>query len=129
MVGGNDPGRERQVAPLDRGPILGMVMQTCGINSAVECQLPKLKVASSNLVSRSKIREECREVAAAFAHLSARDLQNYLRNPTRNPTSSGGSGFGGGSRRNEAQHAPNRRAFFIETDRRILPLHLLSSVT
>src|SRR5882672_7188295 len=26
----------------------------CGINSAVECQLPKLKVASSNLVSRSK---------------------------------------------------------------------------
>lgn len=28
----------------------------CGINSAVECQLPKLKVASSNLVSRSKIR-------------------------------------------------------------------------
>jgi hypothetical protein len=28
-------------------------VQLCGINSAVECQLPKLKVASSNLVSRS----------------------------------------------------------------------------
>jgi hypothetical protein len=27
---------------------------TCGINSAVECQLPKLKVAGSNPVSRSK---------------------------------------------------------------------------
>ncbi len=26
----------------------------CGNNSVVECQLPKLKVASSNLVSRSK---------------------------------------------------------------------------
>ena len=32
-----------------------MFTQTCGINSAVECQLPKLKVASSNLVSRSTL--------------------------------------------------------------------------
>ena len=30
-----------------------MVTQLCGINSAVECQLPKLKVAGSNPVSRS----------------------------------------------------------------------------
>ena len=33
-----------------------MVTQLCGINSAVECQLPKLKVASSNLVSRSRFQ-------------------------------------------------------------------------
>jgi hypothetical protein len=31
-----------------------MFTQLCGINSAVECQLPKLKVAGSNPVSRSK---------------------------------------------------------------------------
>ena len=43
---------------------------TCGINSAVECQLPKLKVAGSNPVSRSKIREKL----------------IYLRNPTFDPT-------------------------------------------
>lgn len=30
-----------------------MVSQLCGINSVVECQLPKLKVAGSNPVSRS----------------------------------------------------------------------------
>ena len=30
-----------------------MFTQLCGINSAVECQLPKLKVAGSNPVSRS----------------------------------------------------------------------------
>src|SRR5579883_93210 len=106
-----------------------MVAPTCGINSAVECQLPKLKVAGSNPVSRSKIREKCREVAAAFAHLSARDPQRDLRNPTRNPTSSGGSGFGGGGWRNELEHAPNRCAFFIETDRRVMALHLLGDVT
>ena len=34
-----------------------MFTQLCGINSAVECQLPKLKVAGSNPVSRSMIRE------------------------------------------------------------------------
>ncbi|MDB5557065.1 MAG: hypothetical protein JWL86_7049 [Rhizobium sp.] len=28
----------------------------CGINSAVECQLPKLKVAGSNPVSRSRLQ-------------------------------------------------------------------------
>src|SRR5436190_438661 len=39
-----------------------MVSQLCGINSAVECQLPKLKVAGSNPVSRSKNRERCRPV-------------------------------------------------------------------
>src|ERR1043165_677206 len=30
--------------------------QLCGINSAVECQLPKLKVAGSNPVSRSRLQ-------------------------------------------------------------------------
>jgi hypothetical protein len=43
----------RAVTTLDRCRLSGMVTQLCGINSAVECQLPKLKVASSNLVSRS----------------------------------------------------------------------------
>ena len=38
---------------LDQGRASGMVTQLCGINSAVECQLPKLKVAGSNPVSRS----------------------------------------------------------------------------
>ena len=34
------------------------VSNECGNNSVVECQLPKLKVASSNLVSRSnKIKD------------------------------------------------------------------------
>jgi hypothetical protein len=33
-----------------------MFSRTCGINSAVECQLPKLKVAGSNPVSRSIFR-------------------------------------------------------------------------
>lgn len=45
---------EQQSSRLDPGPISIRVTGTCGINSAVECQLPKLKVASSNLVSRSK---------------------------------------------------------------------------
>ena len=31
-----------------------MEFYICGCNSTVECQLPKLKVASSNLVTRSK---------------------------------------------------------------------------
>ena len=35
-----------------------MFTQLCGINSAVECQLPKLKVAGSNPVSRSTERSE-----------------------------------------------------------------------
>jgi len=47
-------------------------------------EVPKLKVAGSNPVSRSKIREKFQRLAAAFVHLSARDLQNDLRNPTRN---------------------------------------------
>ena len=47
---------ERRPSRLDPRPISTMVASTCGINSAVECQLPKLKVASSNLVSRSKFQ-------------------------------------------------------------------------
>jgi hypothetical protein len=33
----------------------------CGRNSAVECQLPKLKVASSNLVARSISSQDTRK--------------------------------------------------------------------
>src|SRR5262249_43643309 len=52
------PGRVRTAtfpaAPSLDEPLLScMFTHTCGINSAVECQLPKLKVAGSNPVSRS----------------------------------------------------------------------------
>jgi hypothetical protein len=43
-----------QPGSLDRAPRSGTMAAACGINSAVECQLPKLKVAGSNPVSRSK---------------------------------------------------------------------------
>ena len=33
-------------------------LESCGCNSAVECQLPKLNVAGSNPVTRLKIIEE-----------------------------------------------------------------------
>src|SRR6188508_3023417 len=42
---------------LDPRAVSGTVTQLCGINSAVECQLPKLKVAGSNPVSRSKLSD------------------------------------------------------------------------
>jgi hypothetical protein len=45
---------EQWASRLDPRPISIIVTNTCGINSAVECQLPKLKVAGSNPVSRSK---------------------------------------------------------------------------
>ena len=45
--------RRPPVAALDRPRHSCTFTQTCGINSAVECQLPKLKVAGSNPVSRS----------------------------------------------------------------------------
>jgi len=47
---------------LDPSIGLGKVTQLCGINSAVECQLPKLKVAGSNPVSRSKLQTVARQM-------------------------------------------------------------------
>ena len=42
----------------------------CGINSAVECHLAKVKVAGSNLVSRSKKAQQ-----ALFLHLAVHSAQ------------------------------------------------------
>ena len=49
-------------------PTLGTKM--CGINSVVECHLAKVKVASSNLVSRSTTKEtaEGNITAAVFIY-------------------------------------------------------------
>ena len=61
---------------------------------------------------------------------SARQLLDDLRNPTLNPTFRGGSRFGGGRYRwDEPKHAPNRRTFFVDADRRVVALHLLRHVT
>ena len=48
--------RGRQGRGLTSDPSWVKVTQLCGINSAVECQLPKLKVAGSNPVSRSRFK-------------------------------------------------------------------------
>ena len=57
-----NPGVNDEVAELDAPQPSCMFTRTCGINSAVECQLPKLKVAGSNPVSRSPNRLESRPV-------------------------------------------------------------------
>lgn len=49
-----------------------------GNNSVVECQLPKLKVASSNLVSRSKKTTKARSVDRAFFYLFSDSLKKFF---------------------------------------------------
>ena len=58
-----------------------MVTQLCGINSAVECQLPKLKVAGSNPVSRSTETRESLESVC-----KRRDENRAVFVPTSTPS-------------------------------------------
>lgn len=47
------PSVNAMAVVLDHLPVSGIFTPLCGINSAVECQLPKLKVDGSNPLSRS----------------------------------------------------------------------------
>ena len=62
-----------------------MFTQLCGINSAVECQLPKLKVAGSNPVSRStetretrRLKRELRDEKAAWLPVGPTSGPTYV---------------------------------------------------
>ena len=73
------PLAHRDQASLDRPHPSGRMPSLCGINSAVECQLPKLKVAGSNPVSRSRIQAHCRRKRPKLVRLLQHQKPAALR--------------------------------------------------